>query len=997
MDCQGAELTSSVAIVCAADAPPLVVLAAREVCRYSYLRSGRLLPMAQRLPDRGDAIVVKVDPASGLGPEQYRLQTATNAGRTVLTITGGDPAGTLYGAYRFAEHLGVRFYLHGDVVPDRQTAFGVPKLDETGKPLFDRRGIQPFHDFPEGPDWWNVDDYRAILSQLPKLRMNFFGLHTYPEGGVGPEPLVWIGPTEEVGSRSAVKAAYPARHFTTANITGAWGYRPQKTGDYAFGAAQLFGRDDFGPDYMQGMNPWTEQSPEQSNELFGRMGTFLHAAFTHARRLGIKTCLGTETPLHIPSVLQERLKAEGKDPQDPTVVRAVYEGMFRRIGQTHPLDYYWFWTPERWTWSGASDEQVRATVQDLQLAIAAAKSVKAPFTLATCGWVLGPPQDRALFDRMLPKEMPLSCINRNVGFSEVELGFARIQDRPQWAIPWMEDDPALIIPQLWAGRMRRDAADAHAYGCTGLMGIHWRTRILGPNVAALAHAAWEQRPWNPDFGKRLQLPEPKPVEGRVGGNVATFPTHAIAETEEDPVYQTVRWAIGAYRLKVPVGTYKVTLKFCEPHYREKGKRVFGVKLQGKPVIDRLDILAKVGPDKAVDYTFDATKVEAGWLVIDFVRAVEHPLIAGIVIDGRTADANQIAGKPYTRKINCAGPKWQDYEADLPDVDPAADQPARPRDLPVDDFYADWAESQFGPEVAQELARLFVSLDGSPPEPRDGRHTARLPRPSTWVKGPGGIVPDSRPWDQVRAEYRFVDEMAALRPRIQGGGNRERFDYWLDQFRYLRAVGHFSCTWGRFTTVLKQIKAEEDVSKQRQLVRRDALPIRRELIEQLAKVHRHLLASVTTWGGLGNVTNWQQHVIPQVLDDPAGELAKILGEPLPDEAPLPKEHVGPARVSVPTVRTAIDAGERLKVHVLLMSNSPPTEATLWWKPMGKGELQKLDLRHRARGSYSAELPSVTDWALEYHIKIRTANGQRLVWPATAPAINQTVVVMPKIDK
>ena len=30
---------------------------------------------------------------------------------------------------------------------------------------------------------------------------------------------------------------------------------------------------------------------------------------------------------------------------------------------------------------------------------------------------------------------------------------------------------------------------------TGLMGLIWRTRILGPNIAALARAGWEQ-PWN---------------------------------------------------------------------------------------------------------------------------------------------------------------------------------------------------------------------------------------------------------------------------------------------------------------------------------------------------------------------------------------------------------------------------------------------------------------------------------------------------------------------
>ncbi len=147
-------------------------------------------------------------------------------------IAGGDGIGTLYGAYRLAEHLGVRFYMHGDVLPDEQVPLALPQLDETGKPLFALRGIQPFHDFPEGPDWWNADEYKAILGQLPKMRMNFFGLHTYPQGGVGPEPLVWIGPPAEVGPQGKVKASYPSRHFTTGNVTGAWGYRPAKTGEY---------------------------------------------------------------------------------------------------------------------------------------------------------------------------------------------------------------------------------------------------------------------------------------------------------------------------------------------------------------------------------------------------------------------------------------------------------------------------------------------------------------------------------------------------------------------------------------------------------------------------------------------------------------------------------------------------------------------------------------------------------------------------------------------
>ncbi|MCX5655299.1 MAG: hypothetical protein NTY65_11685, partial [Planctomycetota bacterium] len=471
----------------AADAPPCTIvvpkgasyaeaLAAKEVRRYIYLRTGQLLPIIETAgapPEKGDLILVNVlrtvKDAAPLPPETYVLQTTRQGNRRVLMAGGASPTATLFAAYRFAEHLGVRFYLEGDVVPDAKIPFALPDLDERGKPLFETRGIQPFHDFPEGPDWWDLDDYKAYISQLVKLRMNFLGLHTYPEGNPNAEPSVWIGLAQDIGERAKVKFSYPSSWQNT--LRGNWGYNAKKTSEFSFGAAGLFDRDDFGADVMQGFCP-QPQTPEVSNELFDRSGAMLAEAFKHARRLGVKTCVGTETPLTIPKAVQERLKALGKDPKDNAVVQELYEGIFKRIAQVYRADYYWFWTPEGWTWGDAKPEQVQATLDDLAAAIAAAKKVQAPFTLATCGWVLGPQNNRALFDKTLPKDMPMSCINRQVGKTPVEPGFAKIEGRPKWAIPWMEDDPNLCSVQLWAGRMRKDAADALKYGCTGLLGIH---------------------------------------------------------------------------------------------------------------------------------------------------------------------------------------------------------------------------------------------------------------------------------------------------------------------------------------------------------------------------------------------------------------------------------------------------------------------------------------------------------------------------------------------
>jgi len=846
------EKEQSVVVVIDGKASQLEKLAASELRRYIYLRSGELAAIkvdgesgtATDIRPQTDVLIIvsiKDRPllerylegevasrVSDLSNEQYVIETFAQGPTKVALVAGGDPVGALYGAYRLAEHLGVRFFLHGDVVPDLPLAKPIlPEIREIGEPLFNRRGIQPFHDFPEGPDWWNLDSYKAVLAQLPKLRMNFFGLHTYPEGPVGPEPAVWIGPPNESGPEGLVREAYPSRHFVTQNVTGAWGYQPTKTSAYTFGTDQIFESDNYGADYMEGSYPWDAATSEVSKGLFNKFGAVLRGSFTFARHLGIYTSLGTETPLTIPEQTAKRLKEAGKDPRNPEVVREVYEGIFGRIMKTHPLDYYWFWTPEGWTWEGTKSSEIRSTMADLGVAIKAAEKVGAPFELATCGWVLGPEQDRTLFDKELPKRMPISCINRNVGHAPVEAGFSGVEGRPKWAIPWLEDDPAQIIPQLWVGRMRKDAFDALEYGCTGLMGIHWRTRILGPNVAALAHAAWDQS----------------------------------------------RWA-----------------------------------------------------------------------------------------DKKFSDSTEVS--PDDSELNDEEKRHR--------FDPN-------RYLKADDFYQDWALHLFGPDASPQIAEIFTRLD------------CRLPRPSTWIGGPGGIKPDPRPWTEVEHEYAFVNELSALRERISGPSDRDRFDYWLNSLEYLRAIGKLNCTWAEYDKAVEEVRRAREGESRRQLARSELLPLRIRLVAEVSEVHRFLLQTVSTPGGMGNVANWQQHLLPSLLRQPGEELAELLGEKLPPDALPDTRYRGPPRLFVPTVRSLLEKGEDLNLKVIVLGTKP-TEANLHWRGLGEIEFVSSPLNHVARGVYSVRVPSDSIGSdLEYYVEITSADDRSLVFPPSAPRLNQTVVI------
>jgi hypothetical protein len=836
-------------------------------------------------------------------------------------------------------------------------------MNRRAAPLFAIRGIQPFHDFPEGPDWWNRDDYLAVISQLPKLGMNFIGLHTYPEGSPNAEPTVWIGLPEDIGEGTAVKFSYPASYQNTGR--GNWGYAARKTGDFMFGAAQLFAQDDYAPDVVAGHLP-QPGTVEACNEVFEKTGELLREAFTHARRLGVKTCVGTETPLTIPKAVAERLEKTGKSPKDPKVVEELYTGMFRRASQAYPLDYYWFWTPEGWTWEGTKAAQVTATTNDLFTAIAAAKAVQTPFQLATCGWVLGPQQDRAMFDNVLPKSMPVSCINREVGKTPVDIAFGRVSGRPKWAIPWLEDDPALTSPQLWAGRMRRDAYDARQFGCDGLLGIHWRTRSLGPNVAALAQASWKQGHWTAKLPERPVNPPRQP--GAVGGLFATFADREIADTQQDAVYQTVRYKMSAYRFPVANAVYRITLQFCEPAHNAAGKRVFDVKLQGRTVVEDLDIFARVGRDRALDLKVDDVTVTNGWLDIEFVAKVEFPSLAGLVIES--------PGK--LSKINCGGPAWQDYTADYPAAPPDPPQ-LYAKTL---DFYEDWAKAEFGPEIAKPAGAVFDHID------------CDLPRTSDWVHGPGGIRPDARPWETVQKEYAFIDRLAALRAQVRGPGHLERFDYWLDTFKYMRAMAQVNCTWARYTNAFAKAKLADQPAD---AARATVLPIRVELIEQVQEVYRYLLATVSNPGELGTVANWEQHLIPDLLTKPGLELAKLLDEELPREAQPRQAYQGPLRIIVPTLRTGIALGEELQLKILILAETPPRDAVVYSRPLGTGRFRPTTLEHVSRSVCHASLPRAFEGGLEYYVKVTPVTGAPAHFPVTAPDLNQTLVAYPVQEK
>jgi hypothetical protein len=968
-----------IAIVAAGGADFQTALAARELRRYLYVRTGRLAKISPTLPEQGQAVLLaqkddailksvwsaqKQSDLDDLAAQQYLIRTIKTEALKMTCIVGGDDTGVLYGAFRFCEHLGIRYYLHGDVIPDHRLMGALPEINEAGKPLFDVRGILPFHDFPEGPDWWSRDDYLGVVSQLARLRMNFIGMHCYPEGGPHAEPLVWIGSPRDLDADGQVNASYPALWASTRR-RGNWGYQPTATSDFRGGADQLFASDDYAPEVMSGLLP-QPRSAEQQDRLFNRVGALLHDAFSLARQLGVKVAVGTEVPLAVPSPVQQRLKARGQDPRDREVLRELYRGIFSRIMKTHPLDYYWLWTPESWTWDDNRPEQFAATVLDLQAAREALEALGNPFRLATSGWVLGPADDRSALDRILPKTAPMSCINREVGNDLIEPGFAALQGRPKWAIPWLENDPHLTVPQLWAGRMRYDAADARRLGCTGLLGIHWRTRILAPSIAALAAAGWDQSYAAGDW----RLPRIVHGKGPAGGKAA-FSDHPVAGTGESFLFQSMLEDLDGYELDMPDGVYTVTMKFNEPQFNKAGQRVFDITIQGRSVVEKLDIFSRAGQHHALELSFPEVRVADGEVRIGFSRIVGPPCVSAIVISGKT-----VQGQSITRKINCGGDVVAGYERDGANDKPGTVE--RSRTMPLEAFYEDFARANFGESVAAPLGRLFVRLDGWD-----------FPQPATWNDGPGFIAPLHLP----SQAFDFVREMAALRQKVSGPGNLERFDYWLNTFRYMEDVAEAGAQRADLDEKMAEAFSAPTAEEKRRLAQ-EALALRLGLARAWEKMMSQLVAAASTPGELGTIANLEQHTrIGQgFLTHYDQQLAQLLARPLPATASPGRAYRGPARIIVPTIRSEVAPQERLNLQIMAVDHEPVRQIQLHWRPLGQGAFHLVRARRSGRSVFHAVLPSGAQ-DLEYFLSAETRSAKTLIWPATAPRLCQTVIVLP----
>jgi poly(3-hydroxybutyrate) depolymerase/PKD repeat protein len=141
-----------------------------------------------------------------------------------------------------------------------------------------------------------------------------------------------------------------------------------------------------------------------------------------------------------------------------------------------------------------------------------------------------------------------------------------------------------------------------------------------------------------------------------GGSVNNF-VRPIANTTDDALYQSYRWANPSqtYAIPVPNGTYAVTLKFADVYSTAAGQKIFDATVEGVLVAQKLDVFALVGADTAYDITVAATVTDGVLDIAVLNPAAGNPSLNAILVKTRANRAPVANAQSATTAEDTAKP------------------------------------------------------------------------------------------------------------------------------------------------------------------------------------------------------------------------------------------------------------------------------------------------------------------------------------------------------
>jgi hypothetical protein len=460
------------------NAGPLETYAAKELQRYLYQLSGSLLeinensravrkpsfvigrtasnPIIKKLLAEGK---IRLSPAEP-GLEGYVLKSTIVDENPVVAIAANDAIGCLYGVYGLlADYYHVGFFLGGDILPDKKSSLAWVDVDEAKTPAVSIRGFLPWTNFPQSATVYSWEDWKFIIDQMAKMRLNFIHIHNY-NGELGHNEMY----------HNFVLNGFTSRVWMPTARTGhKWGCPGWDVNHYLFGAADLFDDYDFGADCaLHNENLSSEEVFRKSASLFQRV-----IAYAHAR--GVKVGLGLDIDLIPPEY-----KAK---PDDPGVIAARVD----QLATDYPgLDYLLCFQSEN---IGKNPDFYQVWRKIFMGFYDGTRSRMPGTRLAVSGWGLDPQSIATL-----PQDVICAPI---AAYSDrCETG-AIYGDREYWGCPWLERDfnsseyyyPYNLHLSNTIAAFRDRAPNMKGFTC-----LTWRlTDAIDAKISYISRAPWDAK------------------------------------------------------------------------------------------------------------------------------------------------------------------------------------------------------------------------------------------------------------------------------------------------------------------------------------------------------------------------------------------------------------------------------------------------------------------------------------------------------------------------
>ena len=451
-------------------------LAARELkTGLLMLSPGLEVTQTTESPDANATLLTLAVDASLKGSEDYEIAASGNG----AMLRAANEQALLYAVFEFLERQGLVFGIDGTSAPiDHPARLRLPGNGNPwkGSPRFAVRGLLPWPDFLNCISVYNDEDFSAYFSAMLRMRLNMFGMHVYTQNVPGPLAESYLSyDFAGAGHRAALEDS----------TMTSWGYLPQRTSTFKMGAAQFFDKETFGADATRlAADNW---------EIADRTTAMMRRAFDFAGQLGIQTGIGFE-PYQNPAEIVRALPPEAvSHPTGFIESNTAHDLLERRLAdllERYPMvDYVWLWQDENANWE-SRNKKVPLSATPFVQAHAFLQRHAPGKRLVLAGWG-GVTQHFESLHQRVPEDIVFSSLNDTLGWDPTNEAFGKLGSRERWPIPWLEDDPSMWFPQFRAGRFQMDMNRAKQFGCQGMLGIHWRHRIVDPTATYFSRAAWD--------------------------------------------------------------------------------------------------------------------------------------------------------------------------------------------------------------------------------------------------------------------------------------------------------------------------------------------------------------------------------------------------------------------------------------------------------------------------------------------------------------------------